>query len=276
MIKIILLLFIAFQSSFVFAKQITWIAIDFAPYYILSDDLEGQGRDELLIKLIQQQMPEYTFNYKVFPASRAIHELSNFNNQYCMISLYKTPERQRHIAFSDEYSTIGLSTSAALRKDVAQSLGISNSAIDLEKLVTEHGLTVGVAANRSFGHEIDALLASLPTKQVLIRPGRDTLESLTIMLLKKRVDVILGYPSEHHYHKLHVDKQDELTQVRLSIASQITAGYAGCNNNAIGKEQIAVISEALKQAHKNEQFRLAMARWLPEQFQPQLASIFKN
>lgn len=276
MIKIILFLFIVLQSSVVFAKQITWIVIDFAPYYILSDNLEGQGRDELLIKLIQQRMPDYTFNYKVFPASRAIYELSNFNNQYCMISLYKTAERKKHIAFSDEYSTIGLSTSAALRKDVAQSLGITNSAIDLEKLVTEHGLTIGVAANRSFGNEIDALLASLPTKQVLVRPGRDTLESLTFMLLKKRVDVILGYPSEHHYHKLHVDTQDELTQVRLSIASQITAGYAGCNNNAIGKEQIAVISEALKQAHKSEQFRMAMSRWLPEQFQPQLASIFKH
>lgn len=169
MIKIILFLFIVLQSSVVFAKQITWIVIDFAPYYILSDNLEGQGRDELLIKLIQQQMPDYTFNYKVFPASRAIYELSNFNNQYCMISLYKTAERKKHIAFSDEYSTIGLSTSAALRKDVAQSLGITNSAIDLEKLVTEHGLTIGVAANRSFGNEIDALLASLPTKQVLVR-----------------------------------------------------------------------------------------------------------
>ncbi|MEJ6475480.1 TIGR02285 family protein [Pseudoalteromonas piscicida] len=274
MIKVILFFLATFHSSALFAKQITWIVLDFAPYYILSDELEGQGRDELLIRLIQPYMPDYAFNYKLFPASRAIYELSNVNNQYCMISLYKTTERQKHIAFSDEYSTIGLSTSIALRKDIAQSLGLNNSAVDLEKLVTTHGLNVGIAANRSFGEQLDSLLASLPNDQVTVRPGRDALASLTVMLLKKRVDIILGYPSEHHYHKLNVDKHDELTQVRINAYSQITSGFAGCNNNTVGKTQIAAISEALKKVHQDEQFRLAMSRWLPEQLRPQLASIF--
>ncbi|GEK09449.1 transporter substrate-binding domain-containing protein [Pseudoalteromonas sp. McH1-7] len=258
------------------AKQITWIVIDFAPYYILADRLEGQGRDELLIQLIQQYMPDYTFNYKLYPASRAIHELSNVNNQYCVISLYKTADRQQHIAFSDEYSTIGLSTSVALRKDVAHALGVKDKAINLASLVTKHKLNVGIAANRSFGDELDTLLTNLPNKQVSIRPGRDALASLTVMLIKKRVDVILGYPSEHYYHKLHVDKLDELTQVRLDLTSQITTGFAGCSKNAKGQEDAAAISLALGNVHKDERYRLTMSRWLPEQFRPQLASVFNK
>ena len=140
----------------------------------------------------------------------------------------------------------------------------------------QHKLTVGVAANRSFGTEIDATLASLDQQQLLIRPGRDTLESLTVMLLRKRVDIILGYPSEHHYHKVKLDKQNRLTQVRLQLTSQLTKGYSGCNNNELGRQHIAAIDKALQQVHQDEQYRLAMSRWLPQQLRPKLAGIFSH
>ena len=276
MIKALCLIVFMLQAGFVQAQKITWIVIDFAPYYILSDDLAGQGRDELLIKLLEQYMPEHQFDYKLFPASRAVHELAKQNSNYCMISLYKTPKRSRYIAFTENHSTTGLSTSAALTKETAKSLALGNNAIDFDALMKQHKLTVGVAANRSFGTEIDATLASLDQQQLLIRPGRDTLESLTVMLLRKRVDIILGYPSEHHYHKVKLDKQNRLTQVRLQLASQLTKGYSGCNNNELGRQHIAAIDKALQQVHQDEQYRLAMSRWLPQQLRPKLAGIFAH
>ncbi|TMO56304.1 transporter substrate-binding domain-containing protein [Pseudoalteromonas aurantia] len=255
------------------AKSINWIRLDFAPYYILEGQLQGQGRDELLIQLLHDMMPDHTFSNSTLPASRAIHELSNANKTNCMISLYKTTNRARYIQFSEQYSTIGLSPSIALRKDIIQALNLApGQRVSLLKLLKEHKLTVGVSLNRSFGKKIDSILATLPTEQLILRPGKDPLKSLTYMLLKKRLDLIIGYPSEHYHLQTLLENGNELAQLVISETDDITRGYVGCTKNAAGLALIAEINKALAPLHDEPKYNEVMLKWLPNELKAQLNS----
>lgn len=255
------------------AKSINWIHVDFAPYYILEGEMQGSGRDEQVIELLKASMPDYQFTHNVLPASRAIHELSNPNKTNCMISLYKTIERQKYIKFTQHYSTVGLSPSISLRKDVIKSLTLKpGQKVSLYQLLKNHKLTVGVSLNRSFGKRIDDILADLPSEQLLLRPGKDPLKSLTYMLLKQRLDIIIGYPSEHYHLQTLLDNKQELAQLIITETDNVTHGYAGCTKNLQGESLVGEIDRALASLHDNHNYNSVMLKWLPNELKAQLNS----
>ncbi len=59
------------------ANEVTWLSYDFPPYYILTGDFEGQGRDQMLVEGIHQQLPTLTYKWKNFPTSRVVSEVFN-------------------------------------------------------------------------------------------------------------------------------------------------------------------------------------------------------
>ncbi len=85
--SILLFMFLFTLPASATSKTINWVVVDFAPYYILSDQFIGTGRDESVISLLEQELPSYTFNRVIFPSSRALLEVSNPNKTYCMLSL---------------------------------------------------------------------------------------------------------------------------------------------------------------------------------------------
>ncbi|WP_247671168.1 TIGR02285 family protein [Pseudoalteromonas sp. MMG005] len=255
------------------ANTINWIKLDFAPYYILNGELQGAGRDEQIISLLQTAMPNYQFVSDVLPASRAIHELSNPSKTRCIVSLYKTKKRQQFIQFTDHYSTIGLSPSISLRKDTIKALNLKpGQKVSLIDLLKEHKLTVGVALNRSFGKKIDTILSELPSEQLLLRPGKDPLKSLTYMLLKQRLDIIIGYPSEHYHLQTTLKDKDQLAQLIIAETNAITHGYVGCTKNSAGAQLVSHLNIALKHLYANQKFNDVMLKWLPNELKAQLNS----
>jgi len=196
-------------------KAIEWIMVDFAPYYIMHDKYEGTGRDESVIKLLEKALPEVSFKRTLLPASRAVHELSNPQNNYCMLSLYQSEHRKQHIQFTEHSSTVGLSPSIAIRKELATKLKLdSTKPVSLKSLLAEN-LALGVSMSRSFGANIDKVINESHDANIISRPGRDTLASLTYMLQKKRIDILLGYPSEHYYLAHSMGFEDDLLNYHL-------------------------------------------------------------
>ncbi|MCF2857993.1 TIGR02285 family protein [Pseudoalteromonas sp. SMS1] len=259
------------------AKSIDWIITDFPPYYMISDDLEGTGRDELVINLLHSHLPDYSENKIFFPASRAIRALSDKRKTYCMLSLYKTRERQKFMHFSDSYATVGLSPTLAISNKTLAALNKQQlETVSLKQFIEKHNLVLGVAMQRSYGSVLDDIIKSLPKEQVLTRPGQDALESLTNMLIKKRVDAVIGYPSEHHYiHKLTHTKA-ELSQLLLDDISPLAYGYVGCTKNENGKEIIGVINETIPVLTNSQAFKSIMVKWLPNYLETKLDNLLKG
>ena len=257
-------------------KAIEWIMVDFAPYYIMHDKYEGTGRDESVIKLLEKALPEVSFKRTLLPASRAVHELSNPQNNYCMLSLYQSEHRKQHIQFTEHSSTVGLSPSIAIRKELATKLKLaSTTPVSLKSLLAEN-LALGVSMSRSFGANIDKVINESHDANIISRPGRDTLASLTYMLQKKRIDILLGYPSEHYYLAHSMGFEDDLTQLSLTEAPALSIGYIGCTKNKQGEVTVKLLDEALEKIAHTDAFHDVLVRWLPDNLQPILEKRLKD
>ncbi|MEL0639179.1 transporter substrate-binding domain-containing protein [Pseudoalteromonas aliena] len=270
MLRIFLSLLLFFcLTSISNARTINWLAHDFAPYYILNGQYQHQGRDESIISLLEKQLPNITFNRMLIPSGKVIQELSNTSNNVCALSLYKNDYRKEHIYFTEESSTTGLSPSIAMHKKLAKALNIAESKkVSLLGLIQDKKLTLGISMSRSYGQEIDTLINSTPNIDLVIRPTRDSLASLTYMLNLKRIDILLGYPSEHYYlaKSMHFDKN--LTQHPLKEAPVLSYGYIGCTKNEQGAEDIKILNEQLKKIKHTKQYNELLMRWLPEHLKP--------
>jgi len=275
--SILLLLFCLPVAATKQPKAIEWIMVDFAPYYIMNDKYEGTGRDESVIKLLEKALPEVSFKRTLLPASRAVHELSNPQNNYCMLSLYQSEHRKQHIQFTEHSSTVGLSPSIAIRKELATKLELDvTKPVSLKSLLDDKHLALGVSMSRSFGADIDSVINESHDANIISRPGRDTLASLTYMLQKKRIDILLGYPSEHYYLAHSMGFEDELTQLSLTEAPALSVGYIGCTNNEQGKETAKLLDEALEKIAHTDAFHDVLVRWLPDNLQPILEKRLKD
>ncbi|WP_105259274.1 TIGR02285 family protein [Pseudoalteromonas sp. T1lg88] len=253
------------------SNSITWLTLDFEPYYIFNGTNVGQGRDEQVIHLLQQQLPEYDFKYMAIPSSHLLTELRHKQSTYCLLSLYKTEQRRSELHFSEQYSTIGLSPALVMHKEVAQKLGLTPGAPQsLTHLLSEHHLRLGLPMGRSYGNELDTVIGQVPKSQLTTRPGRDVLASLTYMLAKKRLDILLSYPSEFQYlsEKMGLDKQ--LSIFPVSEAPALSYGYIACSNNELGKQQLKVLAPALQQVVASDTYKDVMLQWLPTALRPHL------
>ena len=260
-------------SSISNARTINWLAHDFAPYYILNGQYQHQGRDESIISLLEKQLPNITFNRMLIPSGKVIQELSNTSNNVCALSLYKNDYRKEHIYFTDESSTTGLSPSIAMHKKLAKALNIAESKeVSLLNLIQDKKLTLGVSMSRSYGQEIDTLINSTPNIDLVIRPTRDSLASLTYMLNLKRIDILLGYPSEHYYLAKSMHFEENLTQRPLTESPALSYGFIGCTKNEQGAKDIAILNEQLKIIKKTQAYNDLLMRWLPEDLRPLLKS----
>ncbi len=260
-------------SSISNARTINWLAHDFAPYYILNGQYQHQGRDESIISLLEKQLPNITFNRMLIPSGKVIQELSNTSNNACALSLYKNDYRKEHIYFTDESSTTGLSPSIAMHKKLAKALNIAESKeVSLLNLIQDKKLTLGVSMSRSYGQEIDTLINSTPNIDLVIRPTRDSLASLTYMLNLKRIDILLGYPSEHYYLAKSMHFEENLTQRPLTESPALSYGFIGCTKNEQGAKDIAILNEQLKVIKKTQAYNDLLMRWLPEDLRPLLKS----
>ncbi|MEH6479155.1 MULTISPECIES: transporter substrate-binding domain-containing protein [Pseudoalteromonas] len=260
-------------SSISNARTINWLAHDFAPYYILNGQYQHQGRDESIISLLEKQLPNITFNRMLIPSGKVIQELSNTSNNVCALSLYKNDYRKEHIYFTDESSTTGLSPSIAMHKKLAKALNIAESKeVSLLNLIQDKKLTLGVSMSRSYGQEIDTLINSTPNIDLVISPTRDSLASLTYMLNLKRIDILLGYPSEHYYLAKSMHFEENLTQRPLTESPALSYGFIGCTKNEQGAKDIAILNEQLKVIKKTQAYNDLLMRWLPEHLRPLLKS----
>lgn len=276
-IKYIFLLFLLLFNNTSFSKEINWLVYDFPPYYIIDDYGQGMGRDEGIIKLLDKMMPNYKFNFMYIPGSRLIHELSDPNKSFCTLSLYKTPKRQKHIAFTDSSSTIGLPVSIAMRKSDIEALNISiDKPLSLIKLLENKNLMLGAIPNRSYGVEIDSIIATTRSKQVTFRPGSNVLESITKMLVMDRVDIVLGYPDEHEYIAKKLGLVGDIISLMITETPNFSEGYIGCNTNEIGKKNIAILEATLQKMHRHNAFYKILTRWLPRNFHPTIKEILNN
>jgi len=268
-LKLIFIIF-SFYITTGISAEITWLSSDFPPYNIIEGKNKGEGRDQKLVQLINKQLPNYHFHWKHFPLSRTIAEVSNPENNYCVMSLFQNDKRRKNMYFSEHFSTLSFTSKVFMRLDSyyqiedPQSKTNPNLSFSLNELLDKYQLGLGVAKGRSYGIELDRVINNPKySKQIFSRSGVDVSSSLIKMLDKNRVQIVLGFVEEFQYTVEKLQIKNEFIILPIDESSGHVTGYVGCSKNAWGKKVIVEIDKALHILYQNERAKQAIKYWLP-------------
>lgn len=252
----------SFASS---AQKVTWLTFDFPPYYIVEGPDKEKGRDELIIELITRQLPDYQFEKTRMPSSRIIEEVSKPSNRYCILSIYNTPTRQKQIAFTDNFSTLGLAPAIIMLKEIKVGISARNTGVISLTELLQQKYRLGIPSGRSYSVPLDKIITSEQfQQQIYVRYGTDHLQNLFKMMLSGRVHMILGYPDELMYLADELQVREQLVLMKLTEAETMSKGYIGCSKNDWGEAVIHDLDKAMTAVHQQDSYKKILKYWLAE------------
>ncbi|BBN81634.1 hypothetical protein PA25_16190 [Pseudoalteromonas sp. A25] len=215
------------------------LVIDLASDYDPSKSNEPTDAAMVMLLKIQNNLDgKLIFNH--IPASR-IREWRELDSHptTCLYNKAKTPERAKQAL----YSRYPFTAFPANRIIVNNPLSLPES-LSIEELVTKHGLQLGVAKGRSYGHEIDRMLLTLKDR-IFINEGANSAARLRKMLLQGKLDAIIEYGPVFNYDFPDRSQQKGITFHKIKGAPEATFGYFVCANSEVGRQAIFLFNQAM-------------------------------
>ncbi|MBD1582177.1 ABC transporter substrate-binding protein [Pseudoalteromonas sp. S16_S37] len=193
----------------------------------------------ILMKVQKALDGKLIFNH--IPASR-IREWRELDSHptTCLYNKAKTLTREKQAL----YSKYPFTAFPANRLIVNSPLDLPQS-LSIDDLITKHGLQLGVAKGRSYGEEIDRMLAAYKDR-VFVNEGANSAARLRKMLLQGKLDAIIEYAPVFNYDHPHESRKQGITFHKISGAPVATFGYFVCANSEFGKQAITFFNQAME------------------------------
>jgi uncharacterized protein (TIGR02285 family) len=244
--------------------SITWMEADFVPGYIHDGPLKGQGYEDAITKILQKDLTGYTHQTLIGNMARMTQEFKQ-GKQVCNVALFKTPEREAFMYFSVP-STFTLPNGLIAKTDKLSLFGNAKT-VSLDD-VLKGKIKLGISRDRSYGKTIDAVLEKYKnSSNIVVHSGKDVFESLFQMLIRDRVDCMLGLPEEVMYVAEQQGVKDRIASLTLKENENTYdswLGYVACSKTDWGKQTIGKINRILKTERPTPEYRGAYERWLDE------------
>ncbi|WP_245590205.1 TIGR02285 family protein [Desulfobulbus elongatus] len=246
-----------------FARDaITWMEVSMPPYLIQEGSAKGQGYGDVVTAILRENLPEYDHYTMVTNVVRHFQKFRD-GEKVCSVGLYRTPEREAFMYFSIP-SLLTMPAVLIIRKDRHADFGATAS-VRLDDLLTRQ-VVIGLSKDRSYGAEIDAVLKRhRGGEQLLYYGGQELAGNYFRMLMRNRVDGLIGLPDEAMYHAERMGLRDQLMTLPLEENRHSYAGWlctVGCSKNAWGEAVIDRINAILVQQRPTARYRAAYERWL--------------
>lgn len=247
------------------ADSVTWMEADAPPFFIHAGKYKGQGYEDVVMDILQENMPEYSHDTITANLARHIYNFKQ-GQKVCNVGLYRTPEREKFLYFSIP-SFFTLPTVLVIRKDRYADFG-GKKTIQLDALLKKGNITIGRAVKRSYGKYVDAVLDKYKDQDTLFIFEEDEFSHNFFQMLELgRLDAMISLPEEAMYQAEKLGIQD--TIMTLTIAEN-QVGYdswlssVGCSKTEWGKKIITEINRILLTQRPADRYRKAYERWLDE------------
>jgi uncharacterized protein (TIGR02285 family) len=212
--------------------------------------------------LVLSQLNNYQIQFQKVSARQINLTIKNHKN-ICTASRIKNNERERYSLFSTPQN-IYLSYKLYRLK---QSKSVPNSAINnkgdiisLKKLfMAEPNKVLALADGISYGKFFDKAISELNSKNVYLRSGVKRADAISKMLVSKRIDYILYFPT---VLSSVIDKSIELESYNIAKAEPYILGHFTCSKNELGQQVINDINKILFRAYQTPEFYHAHSQWL--------------
>jgi len=256
--------------------SVVWMEADFPPGYILKGPDKGQGYEDIMTRILQENLRGYRHDRLLGNLARMNHEFKMKKN-VCNVALFKTPERQKIMYFSIP-STFTLPNRLIIpAKNVAKFGG--SEMVKLDEIL-KSGLRVGVSRGRSYGKNIDAVLKRYNTrKNLFVHSGKDVFQSLLKMMLADRLDCLLGPPEEAVYMAKKMSVEDQVASLTLKESTgnyDEWLGYVACSKTEWGNRFINKINRILLEKRPTTKYRGAYEKWLDRNSIPMYRKLYKE
>lgn len=191
--------------------------------------------------------------------ARALEDMKLGKNA-CHPSLFKSPEREKYMAFS-QMSLFHAGNHIITRKAVSETL--PPGPVELSELIKDTKITFVSIKGRSYGTLIDNQMSGIKKDRVVEIPS-DSLSVMFRLLAIGRIDVTIAYPFEFEYFAQHEEGiKYSLELLPVVGLSKYISGSIACSNTPWGKRAIKRIDAVLTKIKPTEQYKQAMTRWLP-------------
>jgi uncharacterized protein (TIGR02285 family) len=261
-----LLVYIIFSVTTAQAESemtVTWAILNWPPVHILEGEHKGEGIFDAIMDLLKRELPEYTHKELVANPPRFWGYIKKGDN-LCHAASVVTEERLKHAYFSIPIS-FGPANSVIMKKDTAESLGLSDS-VSLAALLKTPGLTGGIKPDRSYGKMVDSMLTKKKTEEnIYEQHSSDYGSSLFQMLLHGRLDYILEVPVMVAYNEVILNKQGISVSLEIEENDPYIFGSVACPKNEWGRNMVDRINEIIKTCRPTKEYRAIMEMWQTEE-----------
>jgi uncharacterized protein (TIGR02285 family) len=244
-------------------EAVTWMEAAMPPFFIQNGGQQDQGYGDIITDIIQQGLVDYEHDTITTNITRHFYKFKQ-GEKVCSVGLYRTPEREEFMYFSMP-SFLTLPPVLIIKKDELSRFG-NRTSVQLAEILGDKKLMVGMSKDRSYGTTTDDILRKHKgSGNILESTGQELSLNLFKMLLKGRLDGIVGLPEEALYQAEQLGIRDQLMTLAIEENQNGYEGWmssVGCSKNAWGKAIIDKINEILRKQRPTERYRTAYERWL--------------
>ena len=277
--KIVIWILISFcfaPTQFVIAKEnITWSLFDSPPSIILDGPYKGQGNVDLLIKLYQSQLLNFSHQNLVMNFKRFFKYVDTKEKTVCAIGAGKNPKRMKILYYSHP-TTIELGKSLVIRKEAASKfITQSQNEASIEHILAKTQLTGTLVAGRSYAPAVDKIIEKYVTNnRIKIKSIKE--KQLIKLLLRSRIDFFLHTPSVVNYLAKAQGQENNILTLAIKEAPSYTLGYTVCNKTETGKKVIQDINALLQQKRSSPEYLSILEKWQNPNSLKQIRMIYRE
>ena len=247
-----------FPAAEAAADAVTWMHADFPPLRIVEGPYAGQGPSDMIHDLMRREMPDLDHHVLTANLSRTMNWMQK-GEKVLAVGIIPNLERDAVMQYS---MPCVLVPPVCLVVRAGDADGGQGGRIALGEFVARKVL--GVAVDRSYGPEVDAVLRTAPDpSRIVAHTGSNLLGSLLDMLLLGRVDGVLAYPLEATYVARMRGREGGIALVPLKDALVPVVGRVAAPRTAWGTDMIGRVNAVLERHRNTPEYRRAFEHWLP-------------
>jgi len=258
-------------------EAVTWMEAAMPPFFIQSGGQQDQGYGDIITDIIQQGLVDYEHDTITTNITRHFYKFKQ-GEKVCSVGLYRTQEREEFMYFSMP-SFLTLPPVLIIKKDGLSRFG-NRTSVQLTEILNDKNLMVGMSKDRSYGATTDDILKKHKgSGNILESTGQELSLNLFKMLLKGRLDGIVGLPEEALYQAEQLGIRDQLMTLTIEENQNGYEGWlssVGCSKNTWGKAIIDKINGILRNQRPTERYRTAYERWLDSNSIEHYRKVYKD
>jgi uncharacterized protein (TIGR02285 family) len=224
-------------------KEMTWLAIDFAPIFIREGPDAGTGYLDRIMATLQPYFANYQQHVIYGNSTRNELEMKRGGNT-CTVGMLATPEREKFVAFGRPYMRMlpnGIITLKALEGKFNAYRNAAGRVV-LAQVLADPALRLGVAKSRLYSGGINRVLQPyvepLPAGNVQAVASGDIGQTLYDMMQRRRIDYMLGFAIEESYFRQHNAIKQPTVFLPVEEASELLDASFACARTPWGRQQV--------------------------------------